>query len=175
MATKNDDKGKQSIDKVKSQSSPQQLHDFGKFLVETEAKAHQIQQQTLWEKIKNIETHRAKGGTKARERALERIYADMEALETSRELMSLSREARLFQKHDLKSFVQLFEDDWKLAWVKHQAQVKRARLWILAPIGDVGFLVRLGRVLSIAFWSGFLLLHAAQTGIMRTLRWAFAR
>lgn len=173
MATENDDKGKQSIDKSKSQSSPQ--HDFGKFLAETEAKSHQIQREALWEKIKNVETQCAKGGTKARERALERIYADMEALETSRELMSLSREARLFQKLDLKSFVQLFEDDWKLAWVNHQAQVKRARLWILAPTGDVGFLVRLGRVLSITFWSGFLLLHAAQTGIMRILRWAFAR
>ena len=118
MATKNDGKRKESIDKSKPQSSPR--HEIGKFIHETEAKAHQVQQQALWEKIKAIETERIKGGTEARKRALERIYADMEGLETSRELMSLSREARLFQKHDLKSFVQMFEDDWKLAWVNYQ-------------------------------------------------------
>jgi hypothetical protein len=85
----------------------------------------------------------------------------MEALETSREVMS---QALLFQKHDLKSRVQSFEDDWTLACVNHQAQVKRARLWILAPARDVGFLVRLGRVLSITFWSVYLVVQAGQTG-----------
>jgi hypothetical protein len=68
MATKNDNKGKQSIDKSKSQSSPQR--DFGKFLVETEARSHQIQREALWERIKSVETQRVKSGTKARERAL---------------------------------------------------------------------------------------------------------
>jgi hypothetical protein len=171
MATQKDNKANKNIDKSNSQPLPQ--HAFGKFVLETEAKAHQVRQEELWEKIKKVETQRIQGGVEARERALERIYADMEALEFTKELMSLGREARLFQVKDLKSFVQLFEDDWKLAQANHQAQVKRARLRIIAPFEEVGVVSRFYYTLSIAFWSAYLVLQAGLTAPMRFLGWAF--
>ena len=176
MATKREGQGKEGIDKSKSQSSSQ--HPSGIFLPDLEgvhAESYQRQQQTLRAKLRALETQRFKGGAQARNRAVQRVHADIRALDTKVDCLRRDIGGPLSQVSDVPSFFKYFDDDWKLALIHYKAQLMVARLWILAPAQDVGIFPRLGRLLFLTLWSTFLLMQGFVTLLMKCLGWAFSK
>lgn len=153
-------------------------HASGIFLPDLEgvhAEAYQRQQQTLQAKLRALETQRFKGGAQARNRAVQRVHADIRALDTRVHCLRHDIGGPLSQVSEVPGFFKYFDDDWKLALVHYKAQLMVARLWILAPAQDVGIFPRLGRLLFLTLWSTFFLMQGFVTLFMKCLGWAFSK
>lgn len=112
MATKRDGQGKEGINKSKPQFSSQ--HASGIFLRDLEgihAEPYQRQQRTLWARLRALETQRLKGGAQARHRAVQRVHADMRALDTKADCVRHDSRGPMRHGSDIPRFIKYFDND----------------------------------------------------------------
>jgi hypothetical protein len=117
------------------------------FLAEIEEDDKQ-RQEKLWAALKRAEAQLPlTNDIPQRRRALDRIYADLVADNASSLATSSDHFRRVFQASDPRVLVRLMEETRRLENARFLARARAARLWVFAPMQDVGVFRRLGRLL----------------------------
>lgn len=83
-----------------------------------------------------------------RNRALEHIYADLVAENAKILNSSLDTLREIESKTDSREMIRIMGEDVKRAKAFHEAKWRSVSLYLFAPLGDVGFFCRLGKLLG---------------------------
>jgi len=152
IATKH--KGPKNEKKHKPKTrSPLSLDDRLRRKAEYCDEAVEREQARLWAKLQRAEKHLPKGNVAQRSRALDRMYADLVANSAIGSFASSERGQKLIDTTTGRDVYFWMEEQRRLEKALFSAKMRSARLWIFAPLHDVGVLVRLGRVLGVIAWS----------------------
>jgi hypothetical protein len=155
MATKRHNTEREKKHKPNRHAPPPPPSSFDKRIIhktdESDKKVEKEQAQ-LWAKLERAERHIPRGNVAQRNRALERIYANLVANSAAGSFASSERGRKLIATRSGRDYYVWLEEQRRLEKAFFFAKMRSAGLWIFAPMHNVGVLVRLVRVLGVIVW-----------------------
>lgn len=153
MATKRDGPEKEKKHKFKHRVLSSHRHaERLKASAEECEEAIERQQARLWAEVQQVEARPPTGDGAQRNRALDRIYADLVANSAMNSFCSSERSRQLVGTKTARDILDWLEEQRRLERAVLYAKMRSAGLYLFAPWQDVGVLVRVGRLLGAIAW-----------------------
>ena len=152
MATKRDGPEKEKKHKFKHRVLSSHHAERLKASAEECEEVIEREQARLWAELQQVEAALPTGDVAQRNRALNRIYADLVANSAMSSFCSSERSRQMVDTKTARNLLGWLEEQRRLERAVLYAKMRSAGLYLFAPWQDVGILIRVGRLLGAFAW-----------------------